>query len=56
MMGKGKHFPKSPDDIWKTQGTDVDDIIAAAKARKGEGDLDERLAKRGKHRVIRREE
>ena len=55
-MSRGKSFPKSPDKIWETPGSSIDDIITMAKARKGEGDLDVRLAAKGKSRVIRREE
>lgn len=52
-------FPKSPDAYMRRQSNGQDplgDMIAGAKARKAAQDNDARLKKRGRERVIRREE
>lgn len=57
-LTKTKHFPKSPEDMFKPASPEklAEALVAGAKARKNAQDMDARLKKMGKERVIRREE
>ncbi|MHB1086466.1 MAG: hypothetical protein ACYCZ0_01835 [Minisyncoccota bacterium] len=59
-LAKTKKFPKSPADLWKEQApSDASlgsTLVASAKARKAAQEMDTRLKRMGKQRVIRRKE
>lgn len=58
-LTKTKHFPKSPDDMFKADLSPekvAEALVAGGKARLAAQNMDARLKRLGKERVIRRKE